>query len=117
MTSDHNEKVNTDMETASKAQSEILRMVRDMESSLFTFREDMNVLAWACDQLWHAEFGRVENNEKLSRMPIAVIRLAAIASEQLHRKSEEFFPAERYRYPADGLAWFEAMADKAAKGS
>lgn len=117
MRNDHSEKVNADIESASKAQAEILRMARDMEASLFTFREDMNVLAWACDQLWHAEFGRVENNENLSRMPIAVIRLAAIASEKLHQKSEGFFPAERYSYPADGLAWFHAMAEKAVKGA
>ena len=111
MKNDHSEKVNAE------AQAEILRMVSEMESSLFTFREDMKTLSWACDQLWHHEFGNINNNENLSRMPIAIIRLTAIASEQLHKKCEDFFPEDLYRFPSDGLAWFEAMADKAAKGA
>ena len=111
MKNDHSDKVNAE------AQAEILRMVREMESSLFTFREDMKALSWACDQLWHHEFGCVDNNENLSRTPIAIIRLAAIASEQLHQRYEKFFPEDLYRFPSDGLAWFEAMADKVAKGA
>lgn len=80
-----------------------------LERELFTFNEDMNVLAWACDALWHYEFGydTKDSNERLSQFPTAVVRMAAVRSQTLVELCKrEVFPGESWM--GDGTAWLNS---------
>lgn len=95
----------------------ILKQAREIESALYAFSQDAEVLMWACEQLWHHEFSARANNEKLSLFPAAIVRLIVAASAQLHQQSVEFFPTDADRYYGGSDEWFCNVAAEVAKGA
>lgn len=51
----------------------------DEQADLRIFQKDVKLVAWACETLWHDQFRRTspDNNEFMSLLPIAVLRMVA----------------------------------------
>lgn len=52
-------------------------------ADLRIFQRDVKLVAWACETLWHDQFRRKspDDNEFLSLLPIAVLRMVAARAE------------------------------------
>ncbi len=55
-----------------------------VQYDLYELQHDIKVMAWGCDTLWHSEFRTTDDNEFLSRLPVAILRTLASRTEQLH---------------------------------
>lgn len=54
------------------------------EIDLYELKQDIEVIAWGCDLLWHSQFLKSDDNEYLSLFPVAVLRSLASRTSQLH---------------------------------
>lgn len=84
---------NANAETNSEADAnrQTMALIRQVND----FHYEMESLAWGAEQLWHSEFRREQDNEFLSRFPVAILRLAALQAEAMHKQSEKLENALR----------------------
>ncbi|WP_137128907.1 hypothetical protein [Rhizobium sp. FY34] len=56
---------------------------------IYELHHDLEVLAWGCDQLWHANFSTHRDNEYLSHFPVAALRAMAARTCLLNTTIQE----------------------------
>lgn len=54
------------------------------EIDLYELKQDIDVIAWGCEELWFHQFTKSADNEYLSLFPVAILRSLASRTEQLH---------------------------------
>lgn len=70
----------------------LLNIAKDLDQATYDLHQDVESMAWAYETLWLQEFSLHGPNERLSHLPISLMRCMTARTEQLRAAVGELFP-------------------------